>query len=553
MVKRLKYIFISLLAVTGCITNDIPYPVVAPTVLSLEVDGAESVRIDNDNRVISVVLAEYVNPKKVNITSIEVEQEYAEVSSDLIGEHDMTTPLKFSIRTYNDYEWKIVAQTNVTRYFTVKGQVGSSVIDVANCRAMAVVAKDTDLSQIEVTSLKLGPEGLSDYSLDISQMKDFTHGLSVDVTTFEITQTWTLYVEAAEVSVELKNVNPWTREAYVTSAGVEGQENGFRYRKAGSADWITVDQSDITADGGTFTAHLKALEPETDYEVLAFSGSDETSVWEFTTDKAARIPNGSFEYASKVAGKDYYKFYDPNCGVEDGMYMFWGSGNGEGSEGVNGSANMGIVITYVDTEDKVDGKQSVRAQTSQMAGILAAGNLFTGQFAGLVGTSGGMVNFGRPWTTRPKALKIYCKYVTGKMDIIKGSPAGVTLTKDDYDRAEIKFALGDWDYRKYGGTKDNPVHINTTDEKTFVDFNTDQSTIAYGSVIIHHDGYILNSQEKVETATDQWIEYVIPLDYHDLERRPTHLIVSCAASRFGDYFTGYSGSKLWIDAVELIY
>ena len=79
--------------------------------------------------------------------------------------------------------------------------------------------------------------------------------------------------------------------------------------------------------------------------------------------------------------------------------MFWGSGNGEGSEGVNGSANLGIVITYVDTEEKVDGKQSVRAQTSQMAGMLAAGNLFTGQFDGLVGTSGGKVNFGRPWTT----------------------------------------------------------------------------------------------------------------------------------------------------------
>ena len=553
MLKRIIYIIVSFLAFTGCITNDIPYPVVEPTVVSVEVDGAESVKIDNENRVISVVLAEYINPKKVNVTSIEVEQEYAEISSDFIGEHDMTAPLRFSIRTYDDYEWKLVAQPNVPRYFTVKGQVGSSVIDATNCRALATVAKGTDVSDIEVTSLKLGPEGLSEYSMDIAHMKDFSQGVSLDVTAFGLTQTWSLYVDVAEVSVELKKVSPWTREAYVTSAGVEGQENGFRYRKTGSGEWITVDQSDITSEGGTFVAHIKALEPETDYEVMAFSGSEETTVWEFTTEKAVKIPNGSFEYASKVAGKDYYKFYDPSCGVEDGMFMFWGSGNGEGDEGVSGSANMGIVITYVDTNDKVDGKQSVRAQTSQMAGILAAGNLFTGQFAGLVGTSGGMVNFGRPWTARPKALKIYCKYVTGKMDIIKGSPAGVTLTKDDYDRAEIKFALGDWDYRKYGGTKDSPVHINTTDEKTFVDFTTDQSTIAYGSVIIHHDGYVLNSQEKVETATDQWVEYVIPLDYHDIERNPTHIIVSCAASRFGDYFTGYSGSKLWVDAVELIY
>jgi hypothetical protein len=233
--------------------------------------------------------------------------------------------------------------------------------------------------------------------------------------------------------------------------------------------------------------------------------------------------------------------------------MFWGSGNGEGSEGVNGSANLGIVITYIDTEIKVDGRQSVRAQTSQMAGMLAAGNLFTGQFAGLVGTSGGMVNFGRPWTTRPSALKIYCRYQTGKMDIIKGAPAGVSLTKDDYDMAEIKFAVGDWDYRKYGGSKSSPVHINTTDAGTFVDFNTDPSTIANGNLIIHHDGYVLNGEAKVSASTGEWLEYTIPLNYRDMERMPTHIIVSCAASRFGDYFTGCSSSKLWIDAVELIY
>jgi hypothetical protein len=97
----------------------------------------------------------------------------------------------------------------------------------------------------------------------------------------------------------------------------------------------------------------------------------------------------------------------------------------------------------VDTEDYIDGTQSVRAQTSQLAGILAAGNLFTGQFAGLVGTSGGKVNFGRPWTSRPTALKLYCKYKTGPMDIIgKILPPGTSLTTSDYDRAEIKFALG---------------------------------------------------------------------------------------------------------------
>ena len=553
MKKRLIYLISALFAFTGCITNDLPYPVVVPNVVSVEVEGAGNVEIDNAKRVITVHLQEYVNPRKVNVKSIEVDSEIAEFSSALIGVHDLSSPYRFSIRTYDDYEWTLTAVKNIDRYFTVEGQIGSSVIDEANCRAVATVGKDTDIADIKVTSLKLGPEGLSDYSKDMSSLKDFTHGQTVDVTFFDETQTWNLFVEVTDVSVDIVKVNSWARKAYVTCAGTAGQDNGVQYRKLGTLKWTPVSQEDITSEGGTFTAQINGLDPDTAYEVYAYSGEDATDVWEFTTEPATMIPNGSFEYASKVAGKDYYKFYDPSCGVSDGMYMFWGSGNGEGSEGVNGSANLGIVITYIDTEIKVDGRQSVRAQTSQMAGMLAAGNLFTGQFAGLVGTSGGMVNFGRPWTTRPSALKIYCRYQTGKMDIIKGAPAGVTLTKDDYDMAEIKFAVGDWDYRKYGGSKSSPVHINTTDAGTFVDFNTDPSTIANGNLIIHHDGYVLNGEAKVSASTGEWVEYTIPLNYRDIERMPTHIIVSCAASRFGDYFTGCSSSKLWIDAVELIY
>lgn len=551
--KKLIFILAAAFFLYGCIDNDLPYPVVVPHITALEVTDAESVSIDFENQVVTAVFPETKDLRSVTITSAEIDQETAVPSIDIVGVHDLSSPLKFKIRTYEDYAWTIVGVRNVERYFTVEGQVGSSVIDPANCRAIAMVGKNADITDVKVTSLKLGPRGLSSYSVDYSAMKDFTHGISVDVTAFDLTETWTLFVEITEAGVEITDVNAWARHAYVTSIGVAGQKNGFKYRVKGADEWMDVSDSEITSDGGSFTAYIKGLQPETVYEVVAFSGSDTSSIQEFETEPATAIPNGSFEYASKVAGKDYYKFYDPSCGVEEGMYMFWGSGNGEGSEGVNGSANMGIVITYIDTEDKVDGKQSVRAQTSQLAGMLAAGNLFTGQFAGLVGTSGGKVNFGRPWTTRPTALKLYCKYKTGKVDIINGTPAGVTLTKEDYDRADIKVAIGNWSYKTYGGTPESPVHVNTTDAKTFVDFNTDKSTIANGNVTIHHDGYIINGEGKVTADTDSWVEYTIPLNYHDMYEKPTHIIISCAASMYGDYFTGCSSSKLWIDAVELVY
>lgn len=553
MMKKFIYIIAALIGLTGCIDNDLPYPVVVPHIISLDAVGAESVDIDYDECTVTIVFPETTDLRKISITSYEIDEEIAVPSIDIIGEHDLSSPLRFNIRTYDDYAWKIVGVRTVQRYFTVEGQIGSSVIDPANCRAIAMVGKNADVSNIKVTSLKLGPKGLSTYSVDYTSMRDFTHGISVDVTAFDLTETWRLFVEITDASVEITNVNPWAHEAYLTSIGTAGVENGFKYRLKGDSEWIEVSESDITSDGGTFVAHIKGLEQDTVYEAVAFSGADQSAVVEFMTETAVKIPNGSFEYTSKVAGTNYYKFYDPACGIEDCMEMFWGSGNGEGSEGVNGSANLGIVITYVDTEEKVDGKQSVRAQTSQLAGMLAAGNLFTGQFAGLVGTSGGKVNFGRPWSSRPSALKLYCKYSTGNIDIINSTPPGVTLTKSDYDRAQIKIALGTWDYKKYGGTPESPVHINTTDASTFVDFTTDASTIADGNLIIHNDGYYLNGADKVIAETGEWTEYIIPLNYHSMDKHPTHIVISCASSQFGDYFTGCSSSKLWIDAVELLY
>lgn len=553
MKKIFTYFILVLITFTGCIDNDLPYPVLVPNIVSVIVDDAEKVDIDYDKRVVTILVPESVNLRSVAIRSVQVDTDVAKLSMELAGVHDLTNPLKFTITTYQDYEWTIVGVRNVNRYFTVQGQMGATVIDEVNRRAVAMIGKDEDIENVTVTSLKLGAEGMTTYSVPMEEMKDFSVGVSVDVTEFDYTETWMLYIEQTDAGVEVSKVNPWTNMAYVTSIGVAGVENKFQYRAVGDVDWIDVPQEDITSDGGSFIAHIKGLSPETDYEVIAISGNEISPVMSFTTEAATPIPNGSFEHASPVAGATYYKFYDPDCGFEDGSYMFWGSGNGEGSEGVNGSASMGIVITYIDTDEKVDGNQSVRAQTSQLAGILAAGNLFTGQFAGLVGTSGGKVNFGRPWTTRPVALKLYCKYQTNKIDIVGSMPPGVSLTTDDYDRAEIKFALGTWDYKKYGGTPASPVHVNTTNSGSFVDFNSDPSTVANGSLIIYNDGYSVNNAETVSSNTVMWTEYTIPLNYHTMDERPTHIIISCAASRYGDYFTGCSSSKLWIDAVELIY
>ena len=341
-----------------------------------------------------------------------------------------------------------------------------------------------------------------------------------------------------------------TVHADVDASEGEGKTIKFAYSTDEGSTWTYVDA--VNDSEGTYKAELTGLAPQTKYTyALCIDDLQIGEPMTFTTEAAPNFPNASFEYVSKVTGNNYYKFYDPNCGVEEGMKMFWGSGNGEGPDGVNGSANMNIVITDVDTSTKIDGNQSVVAQTSSMVGMLAAGNLFAGQFVGLVGTSGGIVNFGRPWSSRPTAMRIWCKYETGLINILNNNNLGVT--KNDYDRAQVKVAIGTWDYKKYGGSKESPVQINTTDESTFVDYYTDPSTIANGDVIIYKEGYSINKGELITADTTGWIEYVIPLEYHNLNAYPTHIVVSCAASQFGDYFTGYDKTKLWIDAVELIY
>lgn len=107
------------------------------------------------------------------------------------------------------------------------------------------------------------------------------------------------------------------------------------------------------------------------------------------------------------------------------------------------------------------------------------------------------------------------------------------------DRCQVFVALGDWDYRTYGGTPDCPVQVNTNDRTTFFKPDSD-AVIGYGAYVS-------------DKATDGWIKVEIPIEYRSTSRKPTHIIVSCAASMLGDYFTGSTQSTLWVDGMQLEY
>ena len=319
----------------------------------------------------------------------------------------------------------------------------------------------------------------------------------------------------------------------------------FEYRVAGSdAEW-TRSEAAARVSEGSYSAQITGLTGATEYEyrlvvTKAADGSEEIvdGTMTVTTEATPQVPNGSFETVSHDESGNYYSFYDPASSDPELQSKWWCSGN-QGSTTVGSSYQ----ITYPDASDKMDGAQSVCLESRYVIVKFAAGNLFCGHFGATIGTSGGTVFFGRPFTARPSAMRFWAKYSSGPVNR-RASNAPDEIQKGDYDRASLRIAIGTWDYKKYGGDANSPILVNTTDESTFVDYTTDASTIAFGEKILQGDA---------ENSTNVWQQITIPLDYKTTTAYPTHIMIAFAASMYGDYFTGCDSSKLWIDKVELLY
>lgn len=518
----------------GCIENNIPLPVIVPRITAMQVDGATSVVIDSERRNVKITLDETTDIRNVEIRSVDFDNEKTQMSWDLRGVHDLSQKLSVTLSIYQDYEWTITAEQSVERYFTVSGQIGAGQIDEANRRAVAYVGSSVDKSDITVTSLKLGPRDITTYSPAIEQLKDFTEAVQVSVTAHGRSEEWTLFVEQTATVVEIGSVDAWTAVAWLKASGVAELDNGFKYRRSGDEQWIDVSGEALTIDGGAFSACVEGLTPLTEYECYAYSGENATETVTFTTEEARQMPNSGFETFSNAESTKYYSFYDPASSIVENRTKWWCSGN-KGSTTVGSS----YTITNPDSQDKMEGDYSAKLESKYVIIKFAAGNIFTGEFDRVIGTSGGVVNFGRPFTLRPRKLALWLKYENGPIDRFNGAPDNDPVKEGDPDRCQVFIALGDWDYRTYGGTTDCPVQVNTTDRSTFIDPKAD-AVIGYGAYVS-------------DQPTDGWVRVEIPIEYTSTSRKPTHVIVSCAASMLGDYFTGSTDSKLWVDGMELIY
>ena len=534
MENRFYAIFMVLLATVSCIKNDIPYPDVAAEIVGLQVEGAKSVSIDNDACVVLITLEEATDIRGVNITEVSFNEKAVTASAELTGVRDLSSPFKVTLSLYErNFDWTIRAEQPIERYFTVSGQSGDSMIDVDNRRVTFKIPSSMDLKNLNVVSMKLGPEGVAKYSPDAASIHDFTNPVVVKVSYHNVVEEWTISAETVETSISMIGVDAWTRVAWLNASGIEGRDNGFRVRKSGEPDWRNV--MNVTSNGGTFSAMVEELEPLTEYECVAFSGDEVSEVEKFTTEAELQLPNAGFETFSNAESKKYYSFFDPASSDPTLQTKWWGCGN-KGSTTVGAS----YAITKPDDTEKVEGKYSLKMESQYVIIKFAAGNVFSGEYVKTIGMSGGVINMGRPFSLRPRKLTVWLKYKSGKIQqkTLGGYPDDDVVKVGDNDRGTVWVALGDWSPKEYGGSADSPVEVNTTKKETFFD-SKGPNVIAYGNFVTDHDM--------------EWTKVEIPLEYVSTSRRPTHIIVSCAASMLGDYFTGSPDSILWVDDIKLEY
>lgn len=557
---------IALIATTllaSCIKNDIPMPIVELQIASVEGEGLRVKNIDLTARKVFLEVEEKTDIQQAQITkvgydavihSIHADKEALlqemTVSKELVGTFDLRTPIYVTLSLYQDYEWSIVGEQTIERIVNFVGQIGEAEYDLKNRIVRVKINHTVDLSHLIIKDFQLEPEGITTYSPTVEELSgsDFSTIRFVDVTCHGRTERWTIEATHTEKSVTLTAANAWTRVLWLEGDGISGEVMGFRYRKQGEEGWKSLSTADadspITATGGRFKARV-VVEPLTTYEVKAFCGDKESESVVVTTEEERQLPNGNMEHWGKI-GKAWYPF--AVTADESPIDPFWGSGN-KASTTMGENYNLTTAVT--DTPAGVTGQYAAQLESRYVVLKLAAGNLFTGEFAAIRNTTHGIVNFGRPFTLRPTALRLWVRYTCGQITNAKdiGSmPIGESIQIGDYDQGSVYIALGTWTKEKYGygkgkeelfGTDECPISIDTRDVSTFFNPN--------GEDVIGYGGRIFT--ESVE----EWTQLTIPIEYRDYATPPTHIVVVCSASRFGDYFTGSRNSRMWVDEIELLY
>ncbi len=541
MKHYLRYILL-VLALAGCVENDLPYPTIEGIIEEFAVEGQTSVKIDKTAATVTVKVVDTLDLRDLRVEKLVVTEgmtviadsaackdflsfpDSGFVSADSLPlavntRMNFRHPVSFLLRLYQDYPWTVTVTHDIQRRVAVANQLGASLIDADTKNVIVYVdsVAQPSLRNIKIETLQLG-SSIAKTVPSPSTVTDFTRPRIFQVTAFGETEEWTVSVAYPPAGMSFTTVSAWAKRAIATGTTLTGQVSArYRVKADVETEWEEVLLSEIAINGeGDFTLTFTHLRPSTEYEYqLTVDGATE-DIKTFTTEAIELIPNLSFDDWYKD-GKSWYACLDLTA-----ENYFWDSGN-KGSNAV-GEANP----TSPETSDVVSGK-AARMESKTVAGVFAAGSIYTGSFGKVEGLSGASLNFGRPYTGRPSALRGYYKYNSGTIDKAKDPYKALEGRKDS---CHIYIGLFS------GWTAPFPVNTNTG---TFVDLTwNNESMLAFGQLI------------QGETVRD-YTQFRIDLEYRDQTTKPTYILIVASASKYGDYFTGSTSSVLLIDELELVF
>lgn len=367
-------------------------------------------------------------------------------------------------------------------------------------------------------------------------------GVSVSVDGTETVYTFTFNV-STEASTKLgaEPANAWSNFAYLEGSILSSSEEldpasmHFEYKKADAEEWQTI-AANYNSENQKFTATLTGLTPATQYAYrLAYEKSGEAYASDpvtFTTEEATTLPNGNMDDWYKN-GRTWYPVSESDYSTSG---SFWDSSNPGTTTGAGALVNVNPTQGNSSIVHTSGGQSAeLKSQYASAFGIgkFAAASLYSGKFNSLVGTNGAKIDFGQKFASRPTGLHGWFRYTSGKIDY-RGdkTPAGLGEKGTD-DLCSIYMAIAK-----------APHQLDNTQTSTFFDFENDDNIIAYGE---------LPDAEAVST-NNEWKEFNVELKYKDITPQTEYyLIIVCSSSKYGDYFTGSTGSIMYIDDLELLY
>lgn len=346
----------------------------------------------------------------------------------------------------------------------------------------------------------------------------------------DATHTYTYEIEVprkSSVSLEA-SANEWSNFAFLNGE-LKGSSDysavTLEWKAQNASEWTQIDNNALTKDNGKYSYKLTNLTPNTGYVFRLVYEKDGVTInseeVNFTTEEQTALYNGGFEDWNQ----DGYVIYPNATGTS-----YWDTSN-PGSAGATTNAKNNVTTSTTDV--KHSGTYGAQLQSKNVVIAFAAASIYTGAFGETISTKGAWLTWGVPFTARPTSLKGWYRYDPVAINKTKGTQPSTAPAKGDPDQCSIYWAL----------TTSTITVDNTKIDETFPNWQTDSRVVAYGELPL----------SKCVSTNGQLVQFEIPIEYHSLTTKPTHIIVCASSSRYGDYFHGGVGSTLYLDDFELVY